>query len=276
MGHIPEDSALMLRYKDGDTAAFETLYRRHNDALYRYLLRLCRHRRPRRTFSRMSGAKSSKPGRTTGPPQNSQPSCIGSRTTVSSIMFGATSVTRTTRIGARTARRSVGTPGYHRRAQPGQRATGARASRLPEEQRDAFLLHEEAGLNIDQIASVTGSNRETAKSRLRYAVGKASRGALRSRNDNERDKSKEGRARLEPYRDSAAETRRRALNQPVLEMAARMRSRRARTRCRGLDEAAGLGRDDRVEPRDRAAAHAGTDETAVDPMQPPTQQEEPF
>ena len=44
MDHIPEDSALMLRYKDGDTAAFETLYRRHNDALYRYLLRLCRHR----------------------------------------------------------------------------------------------------------------------------------------------------------------------------------------------------------------------------------------
>ena len=32
----------MLRYKDGDTSAFETLYRRHNDALYRYLLRLCR------------------------------------------------------------------------------------------------------------------------------------------------------------------------------------------------------------------------------------------
>ena len=37
-----DDSALMLRYKDGDEAAFEQLYRRHNDALYRYLLRLCR------------------------------------------------------------------------------------------------------------------------------------------------------------------------------------------------------------------------------------------
>ena len=30
----------MLRYKDGDVAAFEILYRRHNDSLYRYLLRL--------------------------------------------------------------------------------------------------------------------------------------------------------------------------------------------------------------------------------------------
>ena len=43
---------------------------------------------------------------------------------------------------------------------------------LPEEQRDAFLLHEEGGLSLDDIALVTGSNRETAKSRLRYAVNK--------------------------------------------------------------------------------------------------------
>jgi len=44
MTQTPEDSALLLRYRDGDVAAFEVLYRRHNDALYRYLLRLCRHR----------------------------------------------------------------------------------------------------------------------------------------------------------------------------------------------------------------------------------------
>ena len=33
-------------------------------------------------------------------------------------------------------------------------------------------LLREAGLSIDEIASVTGCNRETAKSRLRYAVNK--------------------------------------------------------------------------------------------------------
>ena len=43
---------------------------------------------------------------------------------------------------------------------------------LPEEQRDVFLLHEEAHLCLDDIAHVTGVNRETAKSRLRYAVNK--------------------------------------------------------------------------------------------------------
>ena len=42
--------------------------------------------------------------------------------------------------------------------------------RLPELQRSAFLLREEAGLSLEQIAQVTGTGRETVKSRLRYAV----------------------------------------------------------------------------------------------------------
>lgn len=40
---------------------------------------------------------------------------------------------------------------------------------LPAEQREAFLLHEEAGLTLEQIAEVVGTGRETIKSRLRYA-----------------------------------------------------------------------------------------------------------
>jgi len=41
---------------------------------------------------------------------------------------------------------------------------------LPAEQREAFLLHEEAGLAVAGIAEVTGVGHETAKSRLRYAL----------------------------------------------------------------------------------------------------------
>jgi len=40
---------------------------------------------------------------------------------------------------------------------------------LPVVQRDAFLLKAEGELTLDQIASVTGTSRETVKSRLRYA-----------------------------------------------------------------------------------------------------------
>lgn len=43
---------------------------------------------------------------------------------------------------------------------------------LPPEQREVFLLREEAGLALAEIASVTGSGLEAAKSRLRYALAR--------------------------------------------------------------------------------------------------------
>ena len=43
---------------------------------------------------------------------------------------------------------------------------------MPPLQRQAFLLHQEGGLSIAEIAAATGSNEEAAKSRLRYATTK--------------------------------------------------------------------------------------------------------
>lgn len=43
---------------------------------------------------------------------------------------------------------------------------------LPEAQREAFLLKEEADLDFEEIGAVLGCGRETAKSRFRLAVGK--------------------------------------------------------------------------------------------------------
>ena len=43
---------------------------------------------------------------------------------------------------------------------------------LPHAQREAFLLHEEAGLTAGEIAAATGSDPEAVKSRLRYAYAK--------------------------------------------------------------------------------------------------------
>lgn len=47
---------------------------------------------------------------------------------------------------------------------------------LPEVQRSAFLLKEEAGLSLEQIGEVTGVGRETVKSRLRYALSRLRQG----------------------------------------------------------------------------------------------------
>lgn len=49
-------------------------------------------------------------------------------------------------------------------------------ARLPEVQRSAFLLKEEAGLTLEQIGEVTGVGRETVKSRLRYALNRLRQG----------------------------------------------------------------------------------------------------
>ena len=43
---------------------------------------------------------------------------------------------------------------------------------LPIAQREAFLLRAEGGLTLEEIAAVTHANRETAKSRLRFALNR--------------------------------------------------------------------------------------------------------
>ena len=43
---------------------------------------------------------------------------------------------------------------------------------LPSAQREAFVLQQEGNLTVEEIARITGVTRETAKSRLRYALAK--------------------------------------------------------------------------------------------------------
>jgi RNA polymerase sigma-70 factor (ECF subfamily) len=173
MAHKPEDSALMLRYKDGDTAAFDTLYRRHNDALYRYLLRLCRHRASAEdvfqdVWGKIIKARSSyRPtAKFTTFMYRVAHNCFIDH--VRRNKRHATNLELDTELHADGSEQP---DVIVERSLAKERLTLA-LHELPDEQRDAFLLFEEAGLSIDQIASVTGSNRETAKSRLRYANNK--------------------------------------------------------------------------------------------------------
>ncbi len=47
---------------------------------------------------------------------------------------------------------------------------------LKPEQRDAFVLQQESGLSLEEIAQVSNCGRETIKSRLRYAMNKLRKG----------------------------------------------------------------------------------------------------
>jgi len=49
---------------------------------------------------------------------------------------------------------------------------------LPAAQREAFLLKEEGGLSVAEIAEVCQVNTETAKSRIRYAVARIKQGLV--------------------------------------------------------------------------------------------------
>ncbi len=170
MGVTPEDSALMLRYKDGDVAAFETLYRRHHDSLYRYLLRLSLNRHTAEDVFQEVWSKIIKARHRYRPTAKFTTflyrvahNCFidylrkNNRHIVNSVLDPDCSPDPGDQpdliVEKRFARQRL------------EAALGT----LPDEQRDAFLLHEEAGLNIDTIAQVTGANRETVKSRLRYA-----------------------------------------------------------------------------------------------------------
>ena len=43
---------------------------------------------------------------------------------------------------------------------------------LPDAQRETFLMAEEGGMTLEEIATTMGVGRETVKSRLRYAMAK--------------------------------------------------------------------------------------------------------
>ncbi len=173
MDGMPDDGALMLLYRDGDVAAFETLYRRHNDALYRYLLRLSRSPDAAEDIFQEVWSK-----------------IIRARQTYRPTAQFKTFLYRVARNCfidyIRRNRRHEQTVDLAPEHQPdpgelpdalterslARRRLAAALLELPDEQRDVFLLREEGGFSLEQIASITDSNRETVKSRLRYAVNK--------------------------------------------------------------------------------------------------------
>lgn len=169
----PEDSALMLRYKDGDVAAFETLYRRHNDALYRYLLRLSRHPASAEDIFQEVWGKIIKARSRYRPTAKFTTFLyrVAHNCFIDYIRRNQRHQ-NTADVDPDTQRNPGDEPEIETERSLARRRLEVALRDLPDEQRDVFLLHEEAGLSLDQIAHVTGVNRETTKSRLRYAVKK--------------------------------------------------------------------------------------------------------
>ncbi len=170
------DEALMLRYRNGEVRAFELLYERHKGPLFRFMLRQCAQRavaeelfqdvwtnlirsreryRVRAKFTtllyRMARNRLIDHHRSTGANPGHDAATSEAPAESASAGPGPENQLESQRAGARLR---------------------AQIASLPAEQRDAFLLREEGGLRLEQIADVTGVGTETVKSRLRYAVAK--------------------------------------------------------------------------------------------------------
>jgi len=184
------DEALMQGYAAGRAAAFDALYARHKSAVYRYLLRHCGNagiadelfqdvwmKAIRARASYVPTAKF-----TTWLYTLAHHRLVDYWRTSGRAKFA--SIDDEGDAGTREAVEAL--PGA-RHFEPearldthrlGERLRAALAT-LPLAQRDAFLLQQEAGLSIAEIAELTGVGVETVKSRLRYAIGKL-RGELSS------------------------------------------------------------------------------------------------
>jgi len=184
MDNAVPDEELMNRYRDGDAHAFEVLYARHKGPLYRYLLRQCgaaalAEELFQDVWMRLIKARERYEARAKFTTwlytlaHNRLIDYYRRAKTGVPISYDDDPDEPLIEQVADNAAREPDNELERRRL--GQRLL-AQIAALPEAQREAFLLREESGLSLEQIAKATGVNAETAKSRLRYALTKLRQG----------------------------------------------------------------------------------------------------
>jgi RNA polymerase sigma-70 factor (ECF subfamily) len=173
-----EDAQLMLAYARGQMRAFETLYSRHRGPLYRYLVRQARDPEIandlfQEVWSRIIS------NRSRYEPRAKFRTFLFTLAHNCFIDHCRRSKSRPTGMGIDDADAAdllqtddQSLPEIELERDETSRRYRAALATLPQEQLDVYLLHEESDLSLEEIARVTGVGAETAKSRLRYAVGK--------------------------------------------------------------------------------------------------------
>jgi RNA polymerase sigma-70 factor (ECF subfamily) len=175
-GAQPGDAVLMRRYAAGEAAAFDMLYGRYRNKLYRYLVHQCRDRTTaddvfQEVWDRVIRSA-----------ERYQPTAkfstwlfhIAHNCLIDHYRQSGRRATHLQSIDAHADELVDSQPQPEQQASDAQLGLALRRAlqALPAEQREAFVLHEEGGLSLDEVAQVTATGVETAKSRLRYAVNK--------------------------------------------------------------------------------------------------------
>ncbi|MDJ0739447.1 MAG: sigma-70 family RNA polymerase sigma factor [Gammaproteobacteria bacterium] len=165
------DEQLMARYCDGDGAAFDALYRRHRGPVFRYVQRLATADMDAEALYQDVWMRVIEARRQWRRDRRFKPWLyrIAHNLVVDALR-------RERHVGHVDADSVATLPSTAHDLDIAQLLRDcverllALLGRLPEAQRSAFLLQQEAGLSLAQIGDVTGVARETVKSRLRYAL----------------------------------------------------------------------------------------------------------
>jgi RNA polymerase sigma-70 factor (ECF subfamily) len=164
------DEDLMAEWAAGGLQAFEALYARYRNPLYRYILRLCGNEATANDLYQGSWEKIIKARRRYRPHAPFRAWMY--RIAHNHVMDHFRRARPETNLP--TGQLQDESAGPDERLERSGREARLRAAvdDLPAKQRDALLLKLDAGLDLATIADVLGVNRETAKSRIRYAVAR--------------------------------------------------------------------------------------------------------
>lgn len=164
------DEDLMMDWANGKGDAFEALYSRYRAPLYRYVLRLAGNDATAYDLYQGSWEKVIRARKTYRP--NAPFRAWLFRVAHNHVMDHFRRSRPENELD--TERLAADSDGPEERMDCERREARLRAAvaELPEKQRDALLLKLDGGLDLQTIAEVLGVNRETAKSRLRYAVAR--------------------------------------------------------------------------------------------------------
>lgn len=165
------DEELMLAYRAGDAAAFEALYRRHRARLYRFVLRSVKSRALgeelfQEIWMRVIEARSRYA------PQARFTTWLYTIAHNHLVDHWRKRGLTLVALEGDELPGAAPDPADQAHARESLTRFAAALEALPPLQREAFLLHEEGGLSVAEIAAATRTHEEAAKSRLRYALAK--------------------------------------------------------------------------------------------------------
>lgn len=178
------DEALMLAYRDGDAAAFEALYRRWRGKLYRTLLRQCGSAAHAEELYQDIWLKvvNARKGYEVAAKFSTWLFRIAHNRLIDHYRsHSREAVASYERVddddcpideAAALPAPATNQPEVLLERKALAQELVKHIEALPAAQRETFLLSEEGDMTLEEIAAATGVNRETAKSRLRYALNK--------------------------------------------------------------------------------------------------------